>query len=270
MSLTALSPRVEPRLELRQLAPGTVRFGAIADHCLSIHASAPARVSCHRVATRAVVVRGEISLVPIGGFDECVQDDPSSVIDLYLPPSLIRLAAEDLGLDPDRAALEPRFCFRDPRVEHIVWALEAEHRAAARSTTLYRESLGLALAVHLLASYRAPITPRRATGLSARQLARVTEWIEAHLDGDLSLVRLAKVAGVSASHFRVLFKRSTSIPVHEYVIRRRVERARTLLQRGELGTSQIALETGFAHQSHMARCMRRVLGVTPSQIKRAR
>jgi AraC family transcriptional regulator len=73
---------------------------------------------------------------------------------------------------------------------------------------------------------------------------------------------------VSASHFKTLFKRSTGLPVHEYVIQRRVERAKALLLRGELPASQVALEAGFAHQSHMARSMRRVLGVTPSSISR--
>ncbi len=265
---TVASPRLEPRIEVRTLPPGTVRFEAPLDHCLSVHAGPTTRVSCRREAGRALLTRGHISLVPRGAYDECVQDDPSSSVELHLPASLIRMAAEEMGLDPDRSALEPQFCFRDPQIEHIAWALEAEHRAGARSTLLYRESLGLALAVHLLTRYRTPSKVSRNVGLSAQQLARVVEWIETHLAGDVSLVRLAGVAGVSASHFRVLFKRSMLVPVHEYVVRRRVERARSLLLRGELPASQIAVEAGFSHQSHMARCMRRVLGLTPAQIAR--
>jgi AraC family transcriptional regulator len=107
-------------------------------------------------------------------------------------------------------------------------------------------------------------------GLSQRQLRVVVEYIEEHLDRDLSLARLARVAGVSASHLKTLFKRSTGQPVHTYVVQQRVHRAATLLARGELPASQIALETGFSHQSHMARCMRRVLGVTPGAVARSR
>jgi len=106
--------------------------------------------------------------------------------------------------------------------------------------------------------------------LSCSQLARVTEYIEAYLDDDVTLLRLARVAGVSASHLRALFKQSVGVPVHMYVVQRRVERARTLLLRGELPASQIALEAGFSHQTHMARCMRRVLGVTPASFVRSR
>ena len=207
--------------------------------------------------------------MPVGAYDECVQDDPSSTVELHLPVSLIRVAAEELGLDPASAALEPRFCFRDPQIERVAWALEAEHRAGSRTNLLYRESLGLALAVRLLTRYRGPSSGVRDPGLSSPQLARVTAWIEEHLAADVSLLRLARVAGVSAPHFRVLFKRSMGVPVHEYVVQRRVERARALLVRGGLPASQIAVEAGFSHQSHMARCMRRVLGVTPTQLVRA-
>jgi len=127
--------------------------------------------------------------------------------------------------------------------------------------------LGLALSVHLLARYRAPVEPR--AGLSVQQLRRVSDHIEAHLDQRLSLAQLARVAGVSASHFKTLFKRSTGLPAHAYVIQRRVERARVLLARGDLPASQIALEVGFSHQSHMARHMRRILGVTPASFRRS-
>lgn len=172
-----------------------------------------------------------------------------------------------MGLDPEAGpALE---CgVRDTQLEHMAWALEAEHRAQFPGGRLYRECLGLALAVQLLSRHRAPRATRSLPGLPAKRLQAVADCIEADLAGDLSLSRLARIAGVSASHFRVLFKRSMGVPVHEYVIQRRVARARALLQAGRLSASAIAFEVGFAHQSHLARCMRRVLGVTPSELER--
>ena len=53
------------------------------------------------------------------------------------------------------------------------------------------------------------------------------------------------------------------------MMRQRVERARELLEASGLSISQVALDTGFAHQSHLARCMRRILGITPSSVRRA-
>jgi AraC family transcriptional regulator len=205
--------------------------------------------------------------MPAGSAEDWFEDDVSDTVELRLPASLVRLAAEEMGLDPDRAGIVPQCHARDLQIEHITWALAADHRGSSVNGLIYRESLGMALAVHLLGRYPAPTAPR---ALSKSELARVTEYIEAHLGEDVSLLRLARVSGVSASHLRALFKRSLGVPVHEYVIQRRVERARALLLRGDLPASQVALEAGFSHQSHMARCMRRVLGVTPAAIVRTR
>jgi AraC family transcriptional regulator len=172
----------------------------------------------------------------------------------------------DLGLDP-RRSLDLQHQFRDPRVEHIAWALEDERRSGYENGALYRESLGLALSLHLLRRYGAPQLAQG--GLPAARLRKLTEYIEANLDQELSLTELAQVAGVSASHLKTLFRRSTGQPVHQYVLRQRVERARQLLERSKLSISQVALETGFAHQSHLARCMRRILGTTPATLRRS-
>ena len=259
-------PRLSLHVELRRESAGVIEFKSAPDHLLSIHAGAPARVSCR---ARRRYTRGDVNLVPAGLSGAWVGEDASTSLVLRLSPLLLRQAAEDMGLDPDRAGLQPRHQFRDPQIEHVAWALEAEHRAGCPNGRLYTDSLGMALAFHLLGRYPAPLETR--SGLSKEQLQRVTEYIEAHLDQNLSLVRLARVAGMSASHLKTLFKRSTGRPVHEYVIQRRVERAKVLLRQGALPVSQVALEAGFAHQSHMARWMRRVLGVTPGTlVRRAR
>ena len=150
---------------------------------------------------------------------------------MHVSPALLRRAAEDTGRDPDHAGLEPRHQIRKPQIEHIAWALDADRRAGHPGGLLYAESLGLALAVHLLASHAGP-TPPAPRALTRAQLGRLTEHIEANLDRNLSLDRLARVAGMSASHLKTLFRRATGVPLHRYVVQRRVQRARTLLERG--------------------------------------
>ncbi|WP_394825554.1 helix-turn-helix domain-containing protein [Pendulispora albinea] len=261
-------PRIALGVELRKTVAGEFRHPSMTDHYISVHAGAPVRVSCHSSSVRSVRTRGEMNLMPAGSSEIWMEDDDSSSVELRVPQSLLRLVAEDMGLDPARAGIEPRFHFRDTQMEHIAWALEADRRKGFPNGLLYSESLGMALAVHLLGQYRAPVEIRG--GLSQMQVARVADYVEANLDKKLSLATLARVAGVSASHFKTLFKRSIGVPVHEYVIQRRVERAKSLLLRGDLPASQIVLEAGFSHQSHMARCMRRVLGVTPTALVRSR
>jgi AraC family transcriptional regulator len=254
--------RVGLRVEVWKTEPGEVTLKPFPEHRLKIHAGPPVRGMCR--AHGFLYTRGDIDIVPSGYSDVWEERDGSTSLVVHLSPTLLRRAAEDMGLDPDHVGLETRHQFKDPQIEHIAWALDAERTGGYPGGLLYSESLGIALSAHLLGRYRAPLRLRR--GLSKPQLRRLTEYIEAHLDRNLSLLRLAGIADVSASHLKTLFRRSTGIPVHEYVVQRRVERAKELLLRGELPASQVALESGFSHQSHMARAMRRVLGVTPTSV----
>ena len=67
------------------------------------------------------------------------------------------------------------------------------------------------------------------------------EYIESNLDQDLSLVELARIADFSVSHFKPMFKQATGVPVHRFVMERRVERARVLLLEGRHSITDIAL-----------------------------
>jgi AraC family transcriptional regulator len=255
-------PRIGVRIALCATAPGVVELHALPDHRVKVHAGAPVRVSCRH--QRSLYQRGDVDILPAGLSDTWQEDDAGTSLLLEFSPLLLQRVAEDAGLDASRTGLEPRCQVKDPHIEHIAWALDAERKAGHPNGLLYAESIGIALAVHLLGRFG--ITTPRTGGLSKLQLRQLAAYIEEHLDQDLSIGRLARVAGISASHLKTLFRRSTGLPVHRYVIQRRVERARDLLGRGELPASQVALEAGFAHQSHMARWMRRLLGVAPRYI----
>jgi len=253
-------------IDLRVQLPGIVDLAASPEHVLKMHAGAPVRGTCG-LGRRFLYTCGDLDVIPAGSNSVWEIEDASTSLFLRLPSGMLNVAAQELGIGSERERLEPRYQFRDSRIEHIGWALEAEYRAGLPNGPLYTNSLGMALAVQLLGRPHARVQTRD-RGLSRRQLQRVTDYIEAHLRDDLALERLADVTGFSASHFRALFKRSTGLTVHGYIIQRRVERARTLLLRRDFPASQIALEAGFAHQSHMARCMRRVLGLTRTAVLR--
>lgn len=255
-------------LEHRTTLPGLHHHAATTDHVVNMLLGDPVRVSCRPRGLRSVRSRLDINVLPAGYEDAWYEDDAAELLELRVPSSLVRLAAEEIGLDPDRTEITERCHVQDAQIQHLASALAADARAGSPGGLVYREALGLALAIHLVAKHRAPSAARR--GLAPAKLARVKEYIEAHLAEDVSLHRLARVAGISASHLRVLFKEAVGTPMHAYVVQRRVERARSLLRSGDLSAAQVAAEAGFAHQSHMARCMRRVLGVTPTGLARAR
>lgn len=250
------------RVESRTSPPGTVELASSAHHRLLIHAGSGVLVSCHSQQT--TYSRGDIDFLPAGLSDRWRVHSSSTTILVELPFLLFHHAAEQMGRDVTGVELSTRCHFRDPQIEYIAWALDAERQAGYPSESLYSDTLGIALALHLLGGVREPT--RLLSGLSNHELRRVTTYIDENLHEDLSLAVLANVVGMSLSHFKTLFKRATGLPVHEYVIQQRVQRAKELLLHSTLPASQIALQVGFADQSHMARLMRRVLGVTPTAL----
>jgi AraC family transcriptional regulator len=103
---------------------------------------------------------------------------------------------------------------------------------------------------------------------SPSERALILQYIDDHLSGALSLRELSAVIGLRPSHFKHLFKRTLGASVHQYVVRRRIDRAIDLLAQAGAGLGDVADAAGFADPSHMARWMRRVAGVTPSALLR--
>jgi len=113
----------------------------------------------------------------------------------------------------------------------------------------------------------AQLCPQFRRGLPPRVLRRVCEYIEANLDKNVSLQVLAGIAGLSTSHFARAFRRSEGVSPHDYLVRRRVQRALELLAGTDLPLSAIAQTLGFSDQSHFTRRFRQHFGVTPSSYR---
>jgi AraC family transcriptional regulator len=136
---------------------------------------------------------------------------------------------------------------------------------------LYAESLGTALAVHLLRQYSTSPTAQviHKGGLAAKPLQRIIEYIHEHLQEELSLFELARTAKLSPHYFATAFKASMGISPHRYVIEQRIDRARDLLRRGDKTISEIAYAVGFSSQSHLTVNFRRTMGVTPRKFRQS-
>jgi AraC family transcriptional regulator len=158
---------------------------------------------------------------------------------------------------------------RDPQIEYILRALDAEMNAGFPSDPLFVESLITALAVHLQARYGVSRSAARKprAGLTRKRLHRVMEHIAAHVDSGIRLSDLAETAGVSPHYFAELFKESTGVSPHQYVLRHRVGRARELLRDPRVTVLEAAIRTGFVDQSHFSKMFRRIVGVLPSEYR---
>ncbi len=251
--------------------PGLCDSPPHVDHRLSIHVGTPvASVRWEgREKLRYVRAPGAINIVPAGAQSRWWIESPMKQMHLRVAQTSFTLAAQDLGLDPARVYLDQHYQVRDARIEHIGQALQLEIAEGNPSGRLFLDSLNVALCVRLIQEFsrHAPIaTPRRFV-LGPQQLVHVIEYIDEHLAHPLTLQELSRVAGTSVSYFKAAFKQTFGTPVHRYVVEKRVERAAQLLAKGE-PISAVAAEVGFAHASHMARWMQRLLRTTPSQLKR--
>lgn len=193
----------------------------------------------------------------------------ADIAQFVIPPAFLARVAHE-SVHPGRVELVPRYLAHDTRVAHLALALRAELEAGCENGLLFGDALVTALAVHLLRHHNAmpqPLHPYRG-GLSAPTLRRVVEYVHAHHRRNLTLTELADVAHLSQHYFARLFRQSTGVTPHQYLIRCRVERAQALLRQGRLAIDDIAQEVGFADQSHLTRHFRRLVGVTPARYTR--
>lgn len=259
------------RLVLLSDAPGVIEVPGARSTRVSIHVGPSIQVSCRRAgySHRGLAVHGDIEIIPAGTPSVWEISEKDTFLAMSISPELLDSVAAHLDLDPQRIEIRNRFQVRDEQLENIAWALKAEMESGYPCGRLYVDSLAVAAATRLLLRHSSiSREPKRLNGrLSERRLRQVLSYIEDNLSQDISLVDIAGVAGLSVSHFKSLFRETLGLPVHQYLIRRRVERAKTLLGEGKLPISQIAFETGFSHQSHLARHMRRVLGVSPKALR---
>lgn len=239
-------------------------------HVLDMHAGATMRVSCRLDGHEryGAQLHGDINVLPAGSVARWVMGAPANAVIVRLSPALFEEAADAMRLKPVCAELRPAIRMRDPHIEYIAWMLKEERTGGNPRGRLWLDSVASTIAVRFVRrSQRVASWPRPADrALPKWRLRRVCDYIEANLGQDLSLAELAAVAGFSVPHFKVLFTRSVGLPVHRYVVERRVERARLLLLQGNRSMTDIALDVGFAHQSHMTRCVQQVLGVSPAKI----
>jgi AraC family transcriptional regulator len=194
--------------------------------------------------------------------------EPAHILAIALDAEVIALAGEEFaGGDVD---VQTRIAGEDQVLRTLADLYDAELANGGAGGRLYIDHLTAVLSVHLLRHYGA--RPRQFAaakgGLPPAKLRRVMEYLHARLDEDLRLEELAAIVGLTPHHFAQAFKSTIGEPPHRYVVARRVARAQKLLANSSASIAEIAVELGFANQSHLTHHFRRILGVTPSRFRR--
>ncbi len=218
--------------------------------------------------TRRAAAGAFVSIVPCGQPHTTAWKRASSIIHVYLSPEAIANAAAET-VRQNRIDIVPRFLVRDPLIEEVGKYLA--HKAQTGSVTnLFASSAINILSVHLLEHYCVEVQTLHTyrDGLPPSQLRHALEYIDAHIGDDVSLAHLAGQVGMSPHYFSQLFHRSAGFAPHQYVLNRRIERAKELLAGQLMSLADIGYTLGFSSQSQFTTTFRHYTGETPSRYRK--
>jgi AraC family transcriptional regulator len=247
------------------------RFEPRADCLMVLHRDGPVdvtfRMEGQTVARR--IPKGGLFFLPADQECDVTLHSDLDTTHIYLRADLF---SESSGESRGRAArLAPMFGQSDPVLEHLGGAIGEAIRDGSAGSSLFVDPLVMAIASRFIAldhNGPRPVQPRRPNQLTSRQIRSLREFVESELRGDIRLSKMAEICGLSTEYFVRLFKATLGLSPYQYVIGRRVERAKTLLDQDQQSLAEIALECGFSHQEHMTRMFRRFTGLTPGRYRR--
>jgi AraC family transcriptional regulator len=213
-----------------------------------------------------------ICVTPPGTATEWEHHGNPEILQVYLRRSLYEAAVGELyGCDATAAEIVPRFGIVDPLLEQLSIALAEALRSGAVRDGLYIDTIAQMMAVHLARTHSAqsragalPPTPV----VSHQRMRQLLEFIETNLDQPLTLDAMAAHVGISPLYLARAFKAAIGQSPHQYVLARRIERAKELLRNTEMPIIDVALSVGFSSQSHLSHWMIRQTGITPAVYRR--
>lgn len=223
-------------------------------------------------AEKTLIGPRRMCLTPGNAITRWQHNGHPEILQMYLRQSIYdSVVSEMYGCDPAAAEIVPRFAMTDPLLEQLAVAIHVALRDGTAEDGLYIDSLAQMIAAHLARfhSVRArPVRLASADGISGWRMRRLVAYIEEHLDGNLSLETMAAQVDVSALYLARAFKVAIGQSPHQYVLARRLERAKELLRNTDMPIVDVALASGFSSQSHLSNWFVRLVGVSPAVYRR--
>jgi AraC family transcriptional regulator len=256
-------------------APFQAREPALGHPFLIYHLTRPTEVTRKiegAARERALIGPRRICLTPGETITEWQHNGHPEILQVYLRQSLYENAVSEMyGCDPASAELVPRFAVVDPLLEQLAIAIATALREGTAEDGIYVETLAQTLAVHLARTHSSrsrPVRTPQIEAISGPKIRRLIEFIEEHLDGNLSLETMAAEVIISPRYLPRAFKLAVGQSPHRYVLQRRMERAKELLRGTDMSIVDVALASGFSSQSHLSNWFIREVGISPAVYRR--
>jgi AraC family transcriptional regulator len=193
-------------------------------------------------------------------------EEPRELTMITVDPSLASGLLATVGGTLEGLAILTDRPMRDPLLAELCRRLESDPPI---NGTVREWTLGLVFA-NLLRLGHAHRARQKPTVLTSQRFDRVLAAIDAELEAGLSIDGLAEIAGMRRRAFTAAFREAAGLPVHQFVLRRRVDRAVELLENSDVPLAEIAQRTGFTHQAHMNRVVTRLKGQSPGRLRSRR
>jgi AraC family transcriptional regulator len=193
------------------------------------------------------------------------------VLHLHVPNTMIAEYAYEKFGHARAATLITDRPVVDPMIERLGLALVHAEKLGGAYGHSYADGIGLAITAQLFGGNSdAGSTQRpRVSGLSKWRLKRATEFMAANIAEPINLADIAAAAGLSRMHFAAQFRISSGLRPHEYLLQRRIERAKELLTTTRQPLVEIAFDAGFKTQAHFTTVFARFVGATPNVWRRS-
>lgn len=159
----------------------------------------------------------------------------------------------------------------DAKIPNLLADFENMDQPSNQSESIHLESLSSLVTVRILRAWECLRNglPRSSAGLSNRAFAQVEQLLDSRLDEKIMISEMARTVGMSESNFSRLFKRRMGITPGQFLIDRRIQKAKEMLLLDDYRIGEIALCVGFSNQGHFDVFFKRRVGLTPTEYRSA-